>query len=76
MVVPSESCPMLSLMTDKGIRLCFATLAHEWRAQCIVNGWVSPTILPISFNLRFMRVMAFLYCLLSSTPLSLRMGSR
>lgn len=23
---------MLSLMTDKGIRLCFATLAHEWRA--------------------------------------------
>lgn len=30
-VVLSESCPIPSLMTEIGIFLLFATLAHEWR---------------------------------------------
>jgi len=32
----SESCPMPSLMTERGMFLLLATLAQQWRATCMV----------------------------------------
>lgn len=39
----SESCPIPSLITERGICLPLATLAHEWRATYIVKDEQAPT---------------------------------
>ena len=74
-VVASESCPMPSLMTDRGTLLALAALAHEWRATYMVNGCRSPSITERFFRRLFTRCRALSYCL-RSLPLSLMIGSR
>lgn len=72
----SESCPIPSLITERGICLPLATLAHEWRATYIVKGWTSPNFFPISFSLLFTKQIEFLYCNLSSFLIWIIIGSR
>lgn len=75
-VVSSESCPMPSLMTDMGIFLLLAMLAHEWRLTYMVSGVVIPHSRAISFRYLLIRNIVLLYWLRRLLDGSLRMGSR
>ena len=49
-VVFSESCPILSLITEIGMFLLLAMLAQAWRATYMVKGDDSPNDFPITFK--------------------------
>lgn len=53
----SESCPMPSLITDRGMFWLLAILAHEWRVTYMVRFICKLTIAEISFNLLLTRTL-------------------
>lgn len=76
-VVFSESCPIPSLITDSGIFLRWATLAHEWRATYIVSGISISSISATRLRLALTLWAAYIYCLRADLLLDvLIIGSR
>ena len=74
-VVASESCPMPSLITDRGTWRWRAALAQEWRATYIVSGRGRRSSSLSCFSRWFTTCRALVYCRRSS-PSLLMMGSR
>ena len=75
-VVSSESCPIPSLMTDMGIFLLLAMLAHECLLTYMVSGVVISHSRAIPFRYLLTRNIVLLYWLRKLLEGSLRMGSR